>query len=364
MSHHQRSLTQQSLNITFTDLPVTYEAYSEFASNKSLESFSKVAQICLTELQEKSLTTLTLPKDLQGPLLYYLSKIDLSLPLNCYFPCLALLQHQLSNSHFQVSMALVTSLCQFLSDIKNFDPSQAVIQITFALIEVLFHLALSRRKRSDNNDSAWIQKIFLTFCGVLTELVTKPELDEIAKAEYEMVHERISIESRVISKGQSTDLVLYLVVAVSKLAKILTNTVPNEVFAVTIPSLLQHTIKEFRQKVKYDINNMHIKICMEKTIAIFQFFNILCALTVKLDYGRELIKAHCDKMQTIFYLTVLEFFNLNLQVTSVRFNEDESILGRLFQQLFEIMAGYLLHSELEAFPLQIFAIFIQHVLFI
>lgn len=362
MAHHQRSNTQLSLNMTFADIPATNDAFSHFSSNKSLTSFSKVAQTCLSELQEKSLPHLVLPKDLQTNLIQYLSKVDLSLSLKLYFPCLALLQHLLSNSLFPVSMPLVSSLCQFLSEVKNFEPSQQVVQITFALIEVLYHLALSRRKKSDNNDPTWIQKIFLTFCGILTELVTKDELKEIAKAEYELVQERISIESRVIDKRESTDLVLYLAVAVCKLAKILTNTVPNEVFVVTIPSLLQHALDEFREK--FDLNGAHSRICMEKTFAIFQLFNTVCALTIKLDLGKELIKAHCDKLQALFYCTVFEFFNEGLQVTSNRFNEDESVLGRLFQQLFEIMTGYLLHSELEAFPIQIFAIFIQQVRYI
>ena len=361
MAHHQRSNTQLSLNMTFADIPATNDAFSHFSSNKSLTSFSKVAQTCLSELQEKSLPHLVLPKDLQTNLIQYLSKIDLSFSLNLYSPCLSLLQHLLSNSLFPVSMPLVSSLCQFLSEVKNFEPVPQVVQTTFALIEVLYHLALSRRKKSDNNDPTWIQKIFLTFCGILTEMVTKDELKEIAKAEYELTQERVSIESRVINKRESTDLVLYLVVAICKLAKILTNTVPNEVFVVTIPSLLQHALDEFREKVKFDLNGVHSRICMEKTVAIFQLFNTVCALTIKLDSGKELIKAHCDKLQALFYCTVFEFFKNGLQVTSNSFNEDESVLGRLFQQLFEIMTGYLLHSELEAFPIQIFAIFIQQV---
>jgi hypothetical protein len=287
--------------------------------------------------------------------------MDGSNELEFYVPLLTLLQLILSNSLLPVSPTLVTHLCLFFTEVKSYDPTTPVIQTTFALVDCLFHLALSRRKKSDTHDSSWIQKIFLSFTSVLTELVTFPLLLDIGRAEYLVSKNRASLESRVLPKKTETDLILYLTVGVSRLAKILTNTVPSDIFSVTIPGLMQHVLNEYRSVNGFDISGVRAQICLEKSVAIFALVNTLCSLTVKLDLGKELIKLHCDKIQNIFYLTVFEFLQRGFQVSSFRFEEDESVLGRLYKQLFEIMNNYLLHSELEAFPIQIFAIFIQQV---
>ena len=361
MARHQRSYTQRTLNMTFADIPSTNQAFGHFVSNKSLESFSQVAQVCISELQEKGISDYTLPKDIHSSLIHYLTTMNGSNELELYIPLLSLLQLLLSNSLLPVAPSLVNHLCLFFNEVKSYEATAVVIHTTFALVDSLFHLALSRRKKSEQQDTAWIQKIFLTFTSVLNDLLARDELEELARAEYEVSKNRVSVESRVFSKRDETDLVLYLNVAICRLAKVLAGSVPGELFGVTIPSVLQHIVSEYRAVNGFDISGIRAVICMEKSVSVFELINTLCSLTVKLDLGKELIKLHCDKIQIIFYLTVLEFTQRGFQVSSFRFEEDESILGRLFKQLFEIMSNYLLHSELEAFPIQIFAIFIQQV---
>jgi hypothetical protein len=61
------------------------------------------------------------------------------------------------------------------------------------------------------------------------------------------------------------------------------------------------------------------------------------------------------------YYCVLEFFKGQNRVKSSKFDEDESVLGRLFAQLYELMSNITIHSELEPFPILMFCIFLQPV---
>ena len=235
MSYHERTLTPRAL--TFSELSITNDLFRRYCENRSLELFSLVAKSCISELSEKYTQQYILPKELSANLLTILGDIKINATLEYYIPCLNLLQFLLSSTTFPVSPALVHQLCLFLTDIKNHEITQVLINSTFAMIDTLYHLALSRRKKSEHMDSIWIQKISLCFTGLLNELLSKPELEELAMAQYNPSQERISLDSRIIKNNIYTDLVLYLSIAIIQLTKLLTNTVPHDFFSNTMPAL-------------------------------------------------------------------------------------------------------------------------------
>ncbi|OMJ85254.1 hypothetical protein SteCoe_13492 [Stentor coeruleus] len=359
MAYHDRSQLSRARSMTFADIPATHEAFSVYSEHKSLELFAAVARTCAVELNEKPIQNFTLPKDLQTTLFHFLSTMDPLNNLEFYIPCLQLLQILLSSSLFIVPSHLITQLCLFLGEIKTYEINPIIINVSYALIDALYHLALSRRKKSEHQDSAWIQKIFLSFTGLFNELLSKPELKDLAQTEYCLSDTRVSIESRVIRSNMYTDMILYISVALSKLAKFLTNTVPNDIFSQTLPLYFQHIVNEFNNRPKTEIFGVQLGICFEKSIAAFSLLNTNCALTAKLDTCRHFVKYQADKIRILVFFCVLEFYRNKIKTSSCCFEDDESVLGRLFMQIYELVSNYLIHSELEAFPLLLSSIFLQ-----
>lgn len=360
MAYHDRSLSR-ARSMTFADIPATQEAFSLYSEHKSLELFSAVARTCAVELSEKPIQNFNLPKDLQITLFHFLSTMDPLNNLEYYIPCLQLLQILLSSSLFTVPAHLITQLCLFLGEIKTFEIDHIIINVAYALVDTLYHLALSRRKKSEHQDSAWIQKIFISFAGILNELLSKPEFKVLAQTEYCLNDTRVSIESRVTRTSMYTDMILYISVALSKLAKVLTNTVQNDIFSLTLPLYFQHIINEFTNQPKTEVFSIQLGICFEKSVAAFCLLNTNCALTAKLDTCRHFVKFQADKIRILVFFCVLEFYKNKIKTSSCRFEDDESVLGRLFIQIYELVSNYLIHSELEAFPLLLCSIFLQTV---
>lgn len=361
MAHHERSQQPLTKIISFSDIPATNEAFSLYSKNKSLELFSVVARICAVELNEKSIKNFFLPNDIQTALFHFLNTMDPLNNLEFYIPLLHLLQILLSSSSFSIPPQLVNQLCLFLEQIKGFEVRPVTINLIYALIDALYHLSLSRRKKSEHQDSAWIQRIFLGLSEFFNDLLSKPELQELALAEFSLTETRISIESRVIKTNTYTDLILYISTALSKLAKFLTNTVPHDIFSQTLPLYFQHIINQFNNHPTTDFNKINIVICLEKSVAALTLLNTISALTAKLDTGKHFVKSQSDKIRNLVFFCVLEYFKNNFKTSAKYFQEDESILGRLFTQLYELLSNYVIQSELEAFPLLMCSIFLQTV---
>ncbi|OMJ79767.1 hypothetical protein SteCoe_20158 [Stentor coeruleus] len=363
MAHHERSQQPLTKTISFSDIPATNEAFTLYSKNNSLELFSVVARICSIELNEKSIKDFFLPDEIQIPLFHYLNTIDPLNNLEFYIPCLHLLQILLSTSSFSVPPQLVNQLCLFLEQIKFYNPQDLSqipnINLVYALVDVLYHLSLSRRKNFENQDSAWIQRIFLSFSELFNDLLIKPELQELALAEFSLTETRVSIESRVIKTNTHTDLILYISTALSKLAKFLTNIIPHDMLSQTLPLYFQHIIFQFNHHPITDFNQIHIAICLEKSIASLTLLNTISALTAKINTGKHFVKSQSDKIRNLVFYCVFEYFKNNFRTSAKYFQEDESILGRLFTQLYELLSNYVIQSEFEAFPLLMCSIFLQ-----
>ena len=362
MSHHERTLTPRTFNFTFSDLPGTNKAFQSYCENKTMKSFSEVAKICIEELTEKQYLSFALPKDLINSLVSILGTMVINETIEDYIPILNLLQILLSCTVFAVPPALVNQLCLFLSLIKHHEPNNSLIACTFAVVDALYHLALSRRKKAgDRQDSEWIQKIFFSFTGLLHELITRPELKEIALAQYKTNQQRISLESRVSKSNSSTDLVLYLSLAMVQLVKILSSAVPHEILSITMPLLLAHVISELQVQPHYDFHHLHLSINLEKSVASMTLVNTLCMLTAKVDTGRQFVKVHSDKIKSLFFYTVLGYFKQPVLALSQNFAEDESALGRFFTLLNKLFSASLIHSDMEAFPILLLSVLLQPV---
>ena len=153
MANHERTLLFKTLNFTFADLPKTNEAFKQYNSIKTIEFFSFVAKSIINELSEKPSSSFIIPKEITSSLLSILTTIEFK-DLEFYIPCLNLLQVLLSSSIVPITQIFVNSLCAALSEIKNNQPSSLLTNFSFALLDSLYHLALSRRKKSESLDSA------------------------------------------------------------------------------------------------------------------------------------------------------------------------------------------------------------------
>jgi hypothetical protein len=358
---YERTLTPKSVLNQFSDLPVTLDAYQKYAENRSLDLFSIVAKACIAELSDKSAKSFTIPKDILLPLISILETMEAGKSLELYIPCLNLFQLVLSLCTFAIPSSLVTNLCKYLSDIQTKQPNIILINTTFAVVDTLYHLALSRRKKSDSQDSSWPQKIFTSFLMLLSDLSTNSSIKEIAVAEYSGNSVRISPESQVVKTNTHTDLILYICIALSQLGKMLTPSISNEVLLKTLPGFFNHIIAEFSYSSATKYNKDRLYINLEKSISGIKLLSIISALTAKQDNGKVFIKTQCDKIKSLVFYTVLEYFKNSLSVTSEAFEDDESALGRLFNELYELFSSNLLHTDLETYPVLIFAVMLQPV---
>lgn len=361
MSHHERTLTPRTFNFTFADLPGTSKAFAIYSEVKTLQSFAQVARTCMAELREKQFLSFAVPKDLIAALTNILSMMSITEQLEEYIPILNFLHVLLSSTVFAVPLSLVVQLCTVLLEVKQHEVNPGLVNCSFALVDVLFHLALSRRKKTEQQDSAWIQKIFTGFSVLLQDLISKSELKELAAAEYNWGLNRISIESQVIKNKIHTDLVLYLVSSITQLVKLLVNPLPHDFSLQLLPNLLLHVINEFQRPNLYDFSQVHLSITLEKSISALNLLNNVCVITAKQEIAKVLVRNHPDKFRSLFFWTVLGYFKQPVLAVFPECKDDESVLGRLFFQVVKLFSHNLAHSDVESFPVVFFTTLLEPV---
>ena len=154
------------------------------------------------------------------------------------------------------------------------------------------------------------------------------------------------------------DFILFIANSLNGIAKI-TSLSSNDILYNSLPLFFVNVNRAIRNADEVNIYSREI--LFEKAVVAFDLLNTLAAFAVKLDSVRSFLKIHLGKLQSLYFYCTSGFTKAKYAVNSQYFEQDTSVLGRLYQEIYELSSNVAINSDIENLPMLFFSLLLQPV---
>ena len=216
---------------------------------------------------------------------------------------------------------------------------------------MLYKLITNKAKKTGNYENSWSQKIFISFSTLFNRLVRETDLQKL--------------NTWYVDNGKldlrRNDFLLYVSNTLNKIIKITSNS-SNDILYTALPYYFTSIISIF--EINDGLSIGLIELLMEKATSAFDILTTISVLSSKFENARSFLKIHMEKLQKLFCWCISSFYITNTHVSANWFEDDTSILGRLYSDIYELSSIVTIKSDLEGLPIAFFSNFLKPVCFI
>lgn len=337
---HQDEDLQANKTLTLRDLPISQSYFEKDPKANSLSFISEFSELCLLEIPDYN-AELKLPREIIGKIVAILEGLKYESDLDGYLPCLRLF----SMAFESVSTGLVNTLVGFINCIKDSERFEEVGKVALKALEVLEKVVCNKKKKTEYYETAWGQKITSAVASLFSRLLKEKKLERLANWEF-----------APNGRGKS-DFLLYVAKVLAGIVKHNTHG-GSDIFYNSLPCYFEGIIEKIGE------NWINEEILVEKAVSAFVLINACYGFTSKLESIRSFIKIHLERLQNLYFYVVLHCCTAGFAVKKESFEEDNTVLGRVYKEIYELASGVAAHSDIENLPMLFFSVLLQPVYFI
>ena len=238
---------------------------------------------------------------------------------------------------------------------NNFQP------IYFVLLNVLYELVNAKKKKIDMKDSELVNLVFAILQEMIFKLITEKNHLSLATNLFRIsgFDKKISMFCNNYQDFITTDMVHYVLIGIEMLLKYENYIVASEFTKTILPNMLVYLldISDFNQSQLSTLTDLAI----QKYLISMNILKSLCLYTSKIEIPRSFLKGNSEKIKNIFFYTILSYSKYYFMMSGCNFEKDDSILGKLYTTLYEIMSNIAINSDQEGFPFLLFSVILQNV---
>jgi hypothetical protein len=235
------------------------------------------------------------------------------------------------------------------------------IEVIYCFLNVVFALVQGRKKKIEVKEHELIGQT-LDVCGrfLMAVFICEKSSQAGICSAYHIsgCEKKVSLFAENPADGVLTDLVHYLLVGIETISKLdpagLSEFVRNSLSCVLVHIL---DIKDFA----LTINSEASRLAVEKYLLAINIVKNMCNTNAKFEVLRTFFKSNSEKVKNIFFYTLILYAKFHFLARVKNFEEDDSIIGRLYRNLYEIISMIAINSELEGFPVLLFSVILQKV---